>query len=53
MLIRKPADFRYSDVTPRELYYNRRCFLGAAGIAAAGVAGFLGAPEPAQAVAAK
>jgi methionine sulfoxide reductase catalytic subunit len=27
MLIRKPADLRYSDVTPREAYINRRRFL--------------------------
>jgi hypothetical protein len=24
MLIRKPADLRYSDVTPKQLYVNRR-----------------------------
>jgi methionine sulfoxide reductase catalytic subunit len=35
MLIRKPADFRYSDVTPKEQYLNRRRFL-AAGSAALG-----------------
>ena len=29
MLIRKPADLRYSDVTPRGVYYNRRRFLAA------------------------
>ena len=29
MLIRKPADLRYSDVTPREQYVNRRRFLAA------------------------
>jgi sulfoxide reductase catalytic subunit YedY len=53
MLIRKPADLRYSDVTPREVYLNRRRFLGAAGIAAAGVAGFLGGSEKAQGITAK
>ena len=37
MLIRKPADIRYSEVTPKALYLNRRNFL--AGIPAA----FLGA----------
>src|SRR5215470_1033815 len=37
MLIRKPADFRYSDVTPKEVYLNRRRFLGAA--AGAAIAG--------------
>ena len=35
MLIRKPAEFRYSDITPKELYLNRRRFL-AAGSAALG-----------------
>jgi methionine sulfoxide reductase catalytic subunit len=35
MLIRKPAEFRYSDVTPKEQYLNRRRFL-AAGSAALG-----------------
>ena len=29
MLIRKPADLRYSDVTPKRLYVNRRRFLAA------------------------
>jgi methionine sulfoxide reductase catalytic subunit len=29
MLIRTPADLRYSDVTPKEVYLNRRRFLGA------------------------
>jgi sulfoxide reductase catalytic subunit YedY len=53
MLIRKPADLRYSDVTPREVYLNRRRFLGAAGMAAAGVAGFLGGSEKAEAITAK
>jgi sulfoxide reductase catalytic subunit YedY len=53
MLIRQPGDLRYSDVTPREVYLNRRRFLGAAGMAAAGVAGFLGASENAKAVTAK
>ena len=39
MLIRKPADIRYSEVTPKGLYLNRRTFL--AGIPAA----FLGARQ--------
>ena len=39
MLIKKPADIRYSEVTPKALYFNRRSFL--AGIPAA----FLGARE--------
>jgi len=29
MLIRKPADLRYSDVTPKQAYLNRRRFLAA------------------------
>jgi len=33
MIIRKPSDLRYSDVTPKETYLNRRRFLGAAPIA--------------------
>jgi len=37
MLIRKPADLRYSDVTPKEVYLNRRRFLGA-GAASLGAA---------------
>jgi len=39
MLIKKPADIRYSEVTPKALYLNRRSFL--AGFPAA----FLGARE--------
>src|SRR5258706_16418599 len=35
MLIRKPADLRYSDVTPKQFYLNRLRFL-AAGSAIAG-----------------
>jgi len=30
MLIKKPADLRYSDVTPKSVYLNRRKFLAAA-----------------------
>src|SRR5438132_8618160 len=33
MLIRKAADVRYSDITPKNLYLNRRAFL--AGVPAA------------------
>jgi sulfoxide reductase catalytic subunit YedY len=43
MLIRKPDDLRYSDVTPRDKYVNRRRFLAAAGI---GVAGAWALPSP-------
>jgi sulfoxide reductase catalytic subunit YedY len=39
MLIKKPADLRESDVTPKELYLRRREFLAVAGGTAAAVAG--------------
>jgi sulfoxide reductase catalytic subunit YedY len=39
MLIKKPNDIKSSEITPEELYLNRRKFLAAAGIAAAGVVG--------------
>jgi len=45
MLIRKPADLRHSDVTPKQFYLNRRRFL-AAGSA---VAGAWALPTPAGA----
>jgi sulfoxide reductase catalytic subunit YedY len=54
MLIRKAADLRESDVTPKELFLRRREFIAAAGITAAAVAthgvGALagGEDEPAQ-----
>src|SRR5687767_6785775 len=38
MLIKKPADIRESEVTPKELFLKRREFIAAAGVAAAGVA---------------
>src|SRR6185369_880200 len=38
MIIRKPPELRYSDVTPREIYVNRRRFLAAAMAAPAAVA---------------
>lgn len=34
MLIRKPTDLRYSDVTPKHVYLNRRRFVGATAAAA-------------------
>ena len=37
MLIKKPADIRYSEITPKSLYLNRRQFL--AGVPAAFLAG--------------
>jgi len=45
MLIRKPADLHYSDVTPKQFYLNRRRFL-AAGSA---IAGAWALPTPASA----
>src|SRR5437773_11776959 len=39
MLIRKPADIRYSEVTPKDVWLNRRKFLAGA------PAAFLGARE--------
>ncbi|MEO7156744.1 MAG: protein-methionine-sulfoxide reductase catalytic subunit MsrP, partial [Vicinamibacterales bacterium] len=38
MLIKKAADLRESDVTPKELYLRRREFIAAAGVTAAAVA---------------
>ncbi len=46
MLIRKAADLRYSDVTPKDLYVNRRRFL--AGSLAVGA--LAGAARPARAM---
>ena len=45
MLIRKPADLRYSDVTPKEVYLNRRRFIGAG----AATLGSLALPSAARA----
>jgi sulfoxide reductase catalytic subunit YedY len=33
MIIRKPSELRYSEVTPQQVYLNRRRFLGAAPVA--------------------
>jgi sulfoxide reductase catalytic subunit YedY len=33
MIIRKPSDLRYSDITPKQIYLDRRRFLGAAPLA--------------------
>jgi methionine sulfoxide reductase catalytic subunit len=38
MLIKKPVDIRYSEVTPQDLYLNRRKFITAAGVAGIGMA---------------
>ena len=55
MLIKKPADIRESEVTPKDLYVRRREFIKAAGSIAAGAAAtaamgssLLAAPEAAQ-----
>ena len=39
MLIKKPDDIKSSEITPENLYVNRRKFLAAAGVAAIGVVG--------------
>jgi methionine sulfoxide reductase catalytic subunit len=39
MLIKKPNDLTYADVTPQNLYCNRRNFLGGLGMGAAAVLG--------------
>jgi methionine sulfoxide reductase catalytic subunit len=48
MLIKKPADIRPSEITPREVYLNRRSFMR--GIGAAGVALGTGALDDAKPV---
>ena len=45
MLIRKPADLRYSDVTPKQVYVNRRRFLAAS----SAIVGAWALPTPAGA----
>src|SRR5579885_3636375 len=45
MIIRKSPDLRYSDVTPRSIYVNRRRFLAAA-MATPAAAAFAGAKIP-------
>jgi sulfoxide reductase catalytic subunit YedY len=39
MLIRKAADLTYADITPKQVYLNRRKFLEAVGIVGAAIAG--------------
>jgi sulfoxide reductase catalytic subunit YedY len=39
MVIRRPSDLKYSDVTPKSVYANRRHFLRAMGIAGAAAVG--------------
>src|SRR5262249_16171775 len=38
MLIKKPSDIPFFEITPEDAYFNRRQFLAAAGIVAAGAA---------------
>src|SRR4051794_13202465 len=38
MLIKKPADIRYSEITPKNVYLNRRNFIAAAGAVGIGLA---------------
>jgi sulfoxide reductase catalytic subunit YedY len=45
MLIKKPEDIRYSEITPKNSYLNRRTFLAAAGVAGLGVAATKLIPE--------
>ncbi len=49
MIIRKQPDLRYSDVTPQDVYLNRRRFLGVSAAAAAALA----VPRSAQAATTK
>jgi sulfoxide reductase catalytic subunit YedY len=52
MLIGKPPDIRYSEITPKSLYLRRREFLRGAAAAAAGTAASLAVPgliDPAEA----
>jgi sulfoxide reductase catalytic subunit YedY len=49
MLIKRPDDLRWSDVTPKEVYVRRRDFLRAAGVAIAGGAAALAVPNAARA----
>jgi len=48
MLIKKPSDLKYSDVTPKAVYTNRREFLASLGLAG-GLAGGLLSSQPAKA----
>jgi sulfoxide reductase catalytic subunit YedY len=49
MLIRKPADITYSEVTPKGVYLNRRKFLSAAGPGLGAAVAALAGPFSAQA----
>jgi sulfoxide reductase catalytic subunit YedY len=45
MLIKKPADIHYSEITPKKAYLDRRTFLAAAGAVGVGLAGSRLIPE--------
>jgi sulfoxide reductase catalytic subunit YedY len=49
MLIKKPSDLKYSDVTPKNLYTNRREFLATLGLAGGLAGGALLTPTQARA----
>jgi sulfoxide reductase catalytic subunit YedY len=49
MLIKKPSDLKYSDVTPKSVYTNRREFLATLGLAGGIAGGALLTPRRAQA----
>jgi len=49
MFIQKPADLKYSDVTPKSVYTNRREFLAALGLAGGVAGGALLTPGTAKA----
>jgi sulfoxide reductase catalytic subunit YedY len=49
MLIKKPSDLKYSDVTPKSVYTNRREFLAALGFAGGLAGGGLLTPREAKA----
>jgi sulfoxide reductase catalytic subunit YedY len=51
MLIRKPSDLKYSDVTPKGVYTNRREFLASLGLAGGLAGGALMTPRTAKATA--
>src|SRR3954464_1711096 len=45
MLIKKPEDIKYSEVTPKNVYLNRRNFIAAAGVTGIGLAAAKLIPE--------
>jgi sulfoxide reductase catalytic subunit YedY len=51
MLIKRPSDLNYSDVTPKSVYSSRREFLASLGLAGSLAGGVLLTPRPAKAAA--